>query len=86
MVLLSARGNCRGSNERVRSNAVGVLFGISLVRDGQTIVDTLERLGWVGLGWSWGRIVQVSMTLTRRLIKCVPAWETDVVLFRGGGD
>ena len=47
MVLLSARGNCRGSNERVRSNAVGVLFGISLVRDGQTIVDTLERMGWV---------------------------------------
>ena len=83
MVLLSARGNCRGSNERVRSNAIGVLFGISLVRDGQTIVDTLERLG---LGWSWGRIVQVSMTLTRRLIKCVPAWETDVVLCRGGGD
>ena len=50
MVLLSARGNCRGSNERVRSNAVGVLFGISLVGDGQTIVDTLERLG---LGWVW---------------------------------
>ena len=49
MVLLSARGNCRGSNERVRSNAVGVLFSVSLVRDGQTIVDTLERLGWVGL-------------------------------------
>ena len=83
MVLLSARGNCRGSNERVRSNADGVLFSVSLVRDGQTIVDTLERLG---LGWSWRRIVQVSMTLTRRLIKCVPAWETDVVLFRGGGD
>ena len=52
MVLLSARGNCRGSNERVRSNAVGVLFSVSLVRDGQTIVDTLERLGWVGLGWA----------------------------------
>ena len=49
MVLLSARGSCRGSNERVRSNAIGVLFGISLVRDGQTIADTLERLGWVGL-------------------------------------
>ena len=49
MVLLSARGNCRGPNERVRSYADGVLFGISLVRDGQTIVDTLERLGWVGL-------------------------------------
>ena len=49
MVLLSARGNCRGSNERVRSNAVGVLFSVSLVRDGQTIVDTLERLG---LGWA----------------------------------
>ena len=49
MVLLSARGSCRGSNERVRPNAVGVLFGISLVRDGQTIVDTLERLGWAGL-------------------------------------
>ena len=47
MVLLSARGNCRGSNERVRSNAIGVLFGISLVTDGQTIVDTLERMGWV---------------------------------------
>ena len=83
MVLSSACGNCRGSNEGVQSNAIEVLFGISLVRDGQTIVDTLERLG---LGWSWGRIVQVLMTLTRRLIKCVPAWETDAVLFRGGGD
>ncbi len=50
MVLLSARGSCRGSNERVRSNAIGVLFGISLVEDGQTIADTLERLGWAGLG------------------------------------
>ena len=47
MVLLSARGSCRGSNERVRSNAVGVLYGILLVRDGQTIADSLERLGWV---------------------------------------
>ncbi len=47
MVLLSARGYCRGSNERVRSNAIGVQFGISLVTDGQTIVDTLERMGWV---------------------------------------
>ena len=49
MELLSARGNCRGSNERVRSNAVAVLFSVSLVRDGQTVADTLERLGWVGL-------------------------------------
>ena len=47
MVLLSARGSCRGSNERVRSNAVGLLSGISLVRDGQTIADPLERLDWV---------------------------------------
>ena len=49
MELLSACGNCRGSNERVGSNAVAVLFSVPLVRDGQTVADTLERLGWVGL-------------------------------------
>ena len=49
MKLLSACGNCRGSNERVRSNAVAVLFSVPLVRDGQTVADTLERLGCVGL-------------------------------------